>query len=491
MRAFSVGDDRGATSADYLGTLVVIAAIIGALSGTEIGGKVFEGIQVAICRIAGGGDCAGGGPQDEAGADDAPRTDKDFEPQLCNTANSEDKAGSEIKIGWFTLGNEYGFQQKEFRTPDGETRVYLTFTDAASVGAKGSKPGLKIGKLGTEKVELAGGIKVTNGDTWIFDSPEDAESFRDDLEELKAWEYSMKYGGGMGGPNIYGSYKWAEKHEEIERKLGQQHISFGRIGLEGSADLALKKAKVDEGALSAELGGKFRIAPEATVTNNNASKPPTRSYTYQFQLEYAAGAKIGAGPAETKLEGGQVRTGTMTVTRYEDGSLARVDMTQSVETKGSDSGKITVGGGDNKGSAQGSEKDRTIETTTNSLVFPPGDGPGGATKADRDVAESWLDGNGDNTAPFTYLFGDQAPTKQPGADDPFGRLMYDKGVSSRTEHTGITDAQEYGFEVNLGLSLGAKVVLESSEQRLESAEFLGAPKPDGTRSYLPYSYCAN
>ena len=57
-------------------------------------------------------------------------------------------------------------------------------------------------------------------------------------------------------------------------------------------------------------------------------------------------------------------------------------------------------------------------------------------------------------------------------------------------YTGETSAAEYGFDLTLGMSLGMKVTMENSSQTLNDAQFLGAPKK-GTRSYLPYSYCAN
>ena len=41
-------------------------------------------------------------------------------------------------------------------------------------------------------------------------------------------------------------------------------------------------------------------------------------------------------------------------------------------------------------------------------------------------------GSGDNTAPWNYMFSDHAPTKRPGDDDPFGQLMFDKGMSSNS-----------------------------------------------------------
>ncbi len=105
------------------------------------------------------------------------------------------------------------------------------------------------------------------------------------------------------------------------------------------------------------------------------------------------------------------------------------------------------------------------------------------------MAQKWLDGNGDGSAVFSYLLNNHAPTTRPGAGDPFGQLLFDRGRSSRTGYGAMADAHEYGFELNLGLSLGASVELSNKAQTLESARFLGAPR-NGKREYVPYSYCA-
>lgn len=492
--------DRGATASEYLGTIVVVAAIVTAVTGSSLGTQVADAIGTQICRLTGGGDCGTG---TEAG--DGPKTDADYEPPLCNVSTISDKAGAEAKIAWFTWGNEYGFQQQTFQAntdvngdgtvDENDQQVLLTFTDAASVGATGDwKPGLSVGKLGTEKVELGGGIEVTNGDTWAFDSPEQAEEFRDDIEEMKTWETSMKYGGSpYGGGNPYAAYQWADKAEEIEEKLGDRHISYGKVALEAAAEAGLKLSASDESKLSAKLGGTFRFSPEVTVTNNNIDG--TQSYTYAASMEYGLEGGYEAGPISGSSGGSTTRTGTMTVTRDEEtGEIVRIDMTQTVEGEQTDGagaeGKGDHGkeGDDRKGggvSAGGSESSEDIRIVTNSISFEPGD----AGAADRRIAEAWLEGSGDNTAPFAYMFGDHAPETRPGADDPFGQLLFDEGQSSRMRYTGETDAAEYGFDLTLGMSLGFKVTMENSSQTLQDAEFLGAPK-GGRRSYLPYSYCA-
>jgi hypothetical protein len=72
--------DRGQTAIEYVGLVVVVAAIVGALVGTGIGPTLAEGISNQVCRVTGGGGCGGGGQpeaqDDRATGDDDPGGDK-------------------------------------------------------------------------------------------------------------------------------------------------------------------------------------------------------------------------------------------------------------------------------------------------------------------------------------------------------------------------------------------------------------------------------
>ncbi|MEU6708224.1 hypothetical protein [Streptomyces wuyuanensis] len=497
--------DRGAAASEYVGVIVVSAAVVGALVGTGVDGTIADRLR---CLVTFGGSCAAPGG-DEA----APRTDADYEPALCQISSVSDKAGAKGKLLFIEWGEEYGFQQQTFRSKtdvnkdgtvdENDQQVLMTFTDAASIAAKKDwKPGAKVGRFGSDKVELGAGIKVTNGDTWVFDSEADAKAFRDDLESLKTYELANRHsnarGGGLGNSILYlfGKGPMAEEEklrDRIEEQLGDRHISHGKVGIEASAAGGLKLSPGDERKLSASLGGNFKFSPEATWTDNDFKG--TKSYTYSASIEY--GTKVGyeAGPLGGESSASTTQTGTITVTHdKETGELLRIDMTRTVE-KGATKDGVKVGGdngadGDGKrggsGSVKGTDQETGIEVVTNSIVIPPG--AEGAKQ--RAVARQWLDGSGQYAAPFSYMFDGHAPTTRPGADDPFGRLMFDEGLSSRTTYTGLTDAAEYGFELNLGLSLGFSVSTEKKEEILDDAEFLGAPQ-GGSRSYVPYSYCAN
>ncbi|WP_066953236.1 Hint domain-containing protein [Streptomyces lushanensis] len=74
------GAQRGQGTIEYVGLVVVVAAIVGALVTTGVGPTLAEGIGTQVCRITGGSDCGGGGggeteavgEQDDPGADDPP-----------------------------------------------------------------------------------------------------------------------------------------------------------------------------------------------------------------------------------------------------------------------------------------------------------------------------------------------------------------------------------------------------------------------------------
>jgi Flp pilus assembly pilin Flp len=503
-------DDRGATGTEYLGMVVVSVAVVLGISATGVGRLIYDKIAAQVCKVAGGGDCGSG--NSEAGK---PLTDADFEPALCQVSQVTDKAGSEAKIFFWEIGREYGFQEQRLKAntdvnrdgtvDDKDELVYLTFTDAASVGAKKDfKPGMKVGKFGTDKVELGLGIKVTNGDTWVFESPEEAQRFRDDVEKLQMYEMRRTMPGGaeasMGDSILYLFGTGPLKDEEdtqnrIKEHLGDNRkITYGKVGLEASASAGLKITPDDEKKLSASLGGTFKYSPEVTWTDNAYKN--TKSYTYSSSIEY--GSKVGyeAGALSGEYSANTTRTGTITVTYdKKTGKLVRIDMTRTVEEGGQkDGAKVGRDNGKEKdekrgGSAgeKGTDSSTGIEIVTSTLTFDPG--PAG--DEDRAVAERWLDSDNEQAVtPFQYMFGDNAPTARPGDGDPFGQLMFDKGKSSRMTYTGEVNAAEYGFELNVGLSLGMTISTEKKSETLTDAQFLGAPR-GSSRSYLAYSYCAN
>ncbi|WP_432104914.1 hypothetical protein [Streptomyces sp. bgisy091] len=491
--------DNGATALEYTGVIILVVALVGALTLTGVAGRISERLVCAVAALTGGGgSCASDGENNAA-----PKTDADYEPKLCQVSAVSDTAGGKVKIAWFEWGEEYGFQQKvaqantdvneDGKVDENDKLVYMTFTDAASVGANASTPGVKLGKLGKADVDVGGGIKITNGDTWVFKSEEEAQKLRDDIEEMKMWETSMTHSGGYGG-GWYSGMKWAEKQEDIEEKIGDKKISYSTIGLNAYADGGLSISAGDEAKLGAKLGGKAKFSPEVTITKDDVNG--NESYTYTAKLELEGKVSGTSGPLGSTSGAKDTRTGAITVTRdQKTGKIVRIDMTQTLEgTSTSDKGEA---GGDNgqkdkdkrggKGSVTDSSGETGIEVQTNSIVFGKETDPD--TEAKRTIAEQWLDGSGNNTASFEYMFGDHTLAQKPTGTDPFEQLMFQDGLSSTMRYHGETDAQEFGFEVSLGMSLGFSISDEHKSETLTDAQFLGAPQGD-KRTLLPYSYCA-
>ncbi|MFB6816713.1 hypothetical protein ACFCV8_19440 [Streptomyces sp. NPDC056347] len=496
--------DGGATAMEYLGVVVLVVTLIGAMSMAGVGGQIGERIRCAIGALGGGGGgCSSGGGDNGTDNTAKPKTDADYEPKMCQVSSVSDTVGDKVKIGWFEWGNEYGFQQKvsqantdvngDGKVDGNDKLVYMTFTDAASVGANASTPGIKLGKLGKADVDVGGGIKITNGDTWVFKSEEEAKKMRDDIEEMKMWETSTKYSGGYGG-GWYSGMKWADKKKDVEKKIGDKKISYSTIGLNAYADGGLSISAGDDTKLGAKLGGKAKFSPEVTITKDDVNG--NESYTYTAKLELEGKVSGNAGPFGGAAGAKDSRTGAVTVTRdQKTGKIVRIDMTQTLEgTSTSDKGDISGDNGKKDGDKRGGKVSGTdssgetgIQVKTNSIVF--GKDTDADTEAKRAIAEQWLDGSGNNTAPFEYLFGDHNMESKPAGTDPFEQLMYQDGLSSTMKYTGQTDAQEFGFEVSLGMSLGFSISDEHKKETLTDAQFLGAPQGD-KRSYLPYSYCA-
>ncbi|MFI6690569.1 polymorphic toxin-type HINT domain-containing protein [Streptomyces sp. NPDC050433] len=64
---------RGQGAIEYVGLVVVVAAIVGALVGTGVGPALADGISTQVCKITGGGNCGGG--SDTVAEDDADDAD--------------------------------------------------------------------------------------------------------------------------------------------------------------------------------------------------------------------------------------------------------------------------------------------------------------------------------------------------------------------------------------------------------------------------------
>ncbi|MFF3453322.1 hypothetical protein ACFYXH_03145 [Streptomyces sp. NPDC002730] len=499
--------DRGATATEYMGTIVVVTAVIGAVLATSVGQQLTDGIKAALCRLT-GGSCT---LDAKAGKNAKPTTDAAFAPKMCNTENTSATAGQEVKIAWFKLGNEYGFQQQKFKVAEkdknGNTvykdRIRLTFNEAGKAGvAWEPKFGAKVGKLsedGKSTVEVGGGVKIDSGDTFQFDTQKEADEFRDKFEQLESAKAGYQYGRDF--QSVRSADRYMKLRKEINEKVKGERISTLTVGVEAAGEVKLSGDATDE--ISAEIGAKVKGSSTASIIDDSINDVTSKSFA--FKVEGSGSAKGQAGGTSASAEYGQSSNVALTVTRNKDKnkSLKRIIVTRTVETSGKGGGKQKVDdedkvadkdkrGKDNKNagkakhgaSESAGSKNTQTEVVTNMIELD--------TPEKQRIAQQWLDGSGQYKAPVTNLFTDIAPAKAPGESDPFGQMMFDYGSSTKTLYDGVTNSAELGAELNLGAaSFGYTLSLEGKHEKLKKkdATFLGAPR-NGKRSDVPMSLCS-
>ncbi|WP_326661447.1 hypothetical protein [Streptomyces sp. NBC_00385] len=510
--------DRGATAFEYLGTILVVVALIGGMAAAGVGGRITDRIQCLVSSIGGGSAGCGGGKEGEASGD----PNAEFEPLTCATVTKSGTQGGKFGVSFETLGiefgGEFGFEEtttkaktdvnKDGKIDDNDEQVSLTFTDAGSIkGTEKPKARIKIGDVGKDKVEIGAGLTVTTGDTWVFDSQEEADQFRKDLEEYKKLSRLNKLSNLspiVGGSTEIASWfgkgpkaKESRLKDNIEDKLGNKHITTQKISLEVAAQAGFQfgagmnapdttnpdgtTTPAPKPGATVEAGLKISGSHEVTLTQNHINN--TDAYTYQAKATGGAYAKGEAGPAKAGAEAAGSAAGAITVTvDSKTGKVKSITMTRTLEGKAEASAGLK---GDVNGNAKGGGTTTQVITTTVPLDDK------NMSQAESDAIKAQMfSGQGMNSA-FNYLFtGTPVPTKDPGAGDPFGHYAFNHGQVSKQEYDGSSSSEEIGLDINLEIAgINGAYTTSESEKSLTKAEFLGAPS-GGQRSFFPYSYCA-
>ncbi|MFB7271605.1 polymorphic toxin-type HINT domain-containing protein [Streptomyces sp. NPDC056244] len=80
---------RGQGTIEYVGLVVVVAAIVGALVATGAGPTIAEGLSTQVCRITGGSNCGGGGGDNTEASDDEQSGDEGREQEQGDPADQQ------------------------------------------------------------------------------------------------------------------------------------------------------------------------------------------------------------------------------------------------------------------------------------------------------------------------------------------------------------------------------------------------------------------
>src|ERR1700754_3044197 len=117
--------DAGQTAAEYMGVLLLVAAIIAAIVLTPVGERIAYESKILICKIGGGENCAA-----TAGNPDAPKLAK------CVVSASDRSLEASVKV--FVFKAEGGVAGVKRVSADGTT--YITLKANGGAGLEFSSP---------------------------------------------------------------------------------------------------------------------------------------------------------------------------------------------------------------------------------------------------------------------------------------------------------------------------------------------------------------
>jgi hypothetical protein len=460
--------ERGQTAPEYVGILAFVAAILLLVvaAGPGIGGTVVERI---LCIVT-GGDCSGG---EETDPNDA------FRPEDCDVYTRSTSDNGTIKVAVFTLGADYGFTRTE--KSNGETEI--TFVDLGELGLEGGIGGkFEVNGEGADvSADIKGRLGLSNGDTWVFDSPEEADEFEGWLRREKNEDRISAFSPAFGIAN--GIYEWATGEEDVP----DPRKTFWEVNesVEGSVSGRVATAGGElEGGAALAIGG-------MNDKGEDLDDPSDDTSTEFFSVDFDAAFDLGLLTVESGA--GYSGEGVMKLKRNADGEIVELEIVDTSEgslsglTADIDAGRLTWGLfmeelQDLESlslSSEDAETNTIVSTTKLDLT----------NAADRAVAEEWFMGMGgfagalENASPIGGV-----DAADGNAGDAFSQLLYDQARVSVVEYDGQKSGLDIAAEVALGLKLGAAFGTSESDASAIEALFLDSPV-DGQRTLIPFTEC--
>lgn len=346
--------ERGASTIEYVGVIVVVSIVIIATAATPWKSDLNAGIDDAICSIlshipGGGGACGG----QEGTEEDLP---------TCMVSEEAEGHGSKVDVVIFNLGG--GVNLKVTKYSDGTAEVSLVDQWGGGVDVDAGK--VKAGDY--VEIDLGAGGQFTygNGDTWVFDSWEDAEQFaQDQTDRVDHWTNKVPFVGPWLNPHEPPSDP-QKTYDQFELDLhggGDAGIDLGGgddtgegsgdgsgdgsddsgsgdgsgSGDSGSGDSDSGDANVPQQIvdLLPEAGGDLSLGGEVIVEHDRGSDRESAGddrRTYSIELN---GDISGEGGVLGESIGGNAGAGTiLSYTVDNDGNVVGVNLTQVFQAGG-------------------------------------------------------------------------------------------------------------------------------------------------------------
>lgn len=472
--------DRGSSFTQYIAMGVLAAIIVAGLAVAGLGATVSRGVAIVVCRIVtlDTGDC--GIP----GGNTATPTKPNYLPVYCDAlvkSHSESLTGKlDVGIWQFSFGANYTLIWEKLA--NGEVWITVVPHDYKA-GAS-----FNVG----ENVNLGGGLHAALGDTYQFQSDDEANKWvntlKDNVDEHNpmTWRFWNPFDGG-------------------EKDMGRPAIKSESIGVDAAAKLDLK---VPGNAVDVGGGASASFSSDVIKEDWHFNDPKNHRYwdntSYSFKMsgefEVHVGADYKKGGAKYGAEVGAKRKWSATV-RYmynPDGSIANIRWITTYEA--GNKGKVKFGpdkpaklGEDKKDDpSTGIGADRSNEVTRmTQLNFDDPKtitDPNQKAEAQRQqqIAHDYIHKHG--VVPpipiVNAITGNtNAVTEDPGPNaDPFTRLMYEKGKAWEWNST----------NTNIVKNLINSPALDATSSDLtkvtNNAKYLGAPE-NGHRDYVNFPAC--
>lgn len=475
--------ERGASAVEYVGAIVIAAVVVAAVflavgpSGAEVRAAVCQSIG-SILQVDLG--CASGGDDEAAAPDDA-----DFVPEKCMVHEEGDTYSSVIKIGFVEIGENAGF----IRTEYSDGTVTMTATDGGSLGATGgfgADTSWGTGQAGA-RVDFGGGVEFDSGSTWTLEDADQAEQFREQLDDYLYDQWAMTHPACAMGTCMPRPLLGADPPPVPSTSFTGVKVT-GDVQAELGISATGRTRSMTEVEMSTHgLGATIGASSDWVTTTDTKGTPDdesddTRTYVTDMQVNTEL-----AGEVTLMTGGGGSTLGvSLSLTKDADGHITQIKITSLAEVDDTSGG--SAGGGASRGDDEGSgsvssgttEGDVVVDEIT--LAVDPEDAE------QQGIVTDWLGGTGNHEWPGALPMS-ALDASQEDPDDPFGQLIFDRATSTSMAYDKVGDVTQFGFNIKLGMALGADFTMASEESTITEASLLGAPRSDGTRPVLDYTEC--
>jgi len=462
--------ERGASTAEYAG-LVVLAALILGVVVPLVSGNLRDHLAYTLCTIFTGG---------RPGACEAPEA-KRYKPGGCTLASSTNTYGGQVDVAFFQVGKDLTFMRTTTVDNNGKKTVTVTAVDNTSagvgtgIGAGGHWKGANAGADATAAANLKLGI----GDAWTFtgENPEQkANAFIGDIREKAALNAAGRTTIGFVPAHLYDAVAGPDIRDPDVKRFEFSVNGSGSIA--AGLGLGPKDKKSAKPASAKPTSWKKRFAEKYDKRGSNGLTPNFNGYVTVDGSEKGVieVGKNGETSATIMLSG----TGAAGENHVLGGNRGTRGYTGSVKVIKDRYGRIT-----SLDLTRMTYKGGTAQTVTTHVPITDNAGQ----EAVRNYLFSDLMTKEGQTA-LNLTWDDLAPTDPPGPDaTPLEKLLYAKGRTTKQDYTYDSSQNDFGLNVKAGLKLGLGVSAGGANQRLTGAQYLGAPGADGVRRYQNYREC--